>query len=233
MTDHPRHVLVVGDGGAADRERLDASWPGWSEGIGFVVVADGGLRLAEALGFTVDRWVGDGDSVDPTRLASLQAAGVPCRLEPADKDQSDTELALLDALDEGATEITLLGVLGGPRFDHAIANVGLLAHQALEGRTARLLADDARVSLIRAPEPDGGPVDRSLPGTVGDLVSLLPLGDDVQGVTTRGLQFPLRDEALPAGPARGLSNVRVVPNAGVAVRSGLLLVVEVPATLAT
>jgi len=231
MTERRLHALVIGDGGDCHRDTLDATWPGWADGVEVVVVADGGLRLADSLGLAVDRWVGDGDSVDRQRLAALQADGVPARLVPADKDQSDTELALVEALEVGATEVTLVGVLGGLRVDHAIANIGLLAHPGLVGRSARLLADDARVSLVRAPAEDGRPIERSLPGAVGDIVSLLPFGQDVEGVTTRGLRFPLRDEPLPSGPARGLSNVRDAAGAGVTVRRGLLLVVEVPATL--
>ena len=41
-----------------------------------------------------------------------------------------------------------------------------------------------------------------IPGRTGDLVSLLPFGDGVEGVTTSGLRYPLLDEPLPAGPAR-------------------------------
>jgi thiamine pyrophosphokinase len=57
-------------------------------------------------------------------------------------------------------------------------------------------------------------------------VSLLPLGGAVQGVTTHGFRFPLRDEPLHPGPARGLSNVRTAHDAAVTVGSGTLLVVE-------
>jgi len=63
------------------------------------------------------------------------------------------------------------------------------------------------------------------------LVSLLPFGAGVHGVTTEGLAYPLADEPLPPGPARGLSNVRAVPDAAVSVRAGRLLVIETPATL--
>ncbi|MGZ8501612.1 MAG: thiamine diphosphokinase, partial [Candidatus Limnocylindrales bacterium] len=71
-----------------------------------------------------------------------------------------------------------------------------------------------------------------LAGRVGDLVSLIPLGPGVDGVTTAGLAWPLDDEPLPLGPARGLSNVRVAPVARVSVRTGIVVVIETvgPAT---
>ena len=176
-------------------------------------------------------WVGDGDSVDPAELERLAADGADIRRVAEAKDESDTELALLAALERGADEIVILGALGGARIDHALANVGLLAHPALAGRRAILLDAGARVSFLRAPAPDGSPIERALPGRVGDLVSLLPLGDGVVGVTTSGLVYPLADEPLPAGPARGLSNIRQKSDAAVTVRRGMLLIVESPATL--
>jgi thiamine pyrophosphokinase len=69
----------------------------------------------------------------------------------------------------------------------------------------------------------------SLPGRIGDLVSLIPFGD-VGGVATTGLRYPLDDEPLPFGRARGLSNVRSEGLATVRIRAGRLLVVEAPAT---
>jgi len=47
--------------------------------------------------------------------------------------------------------------------------------------------------------------------------------------TTDGLRYPLRDESLELGPARGLSNVRLGASATISVRKGRLLVVESPA----
>ncbi len=144
----------------------------------------------------------------------------------ADKDESDTELAVLEAVRRGATRITVLGALGGPRVDHALANVWLLAHPGLAGVDVILLDARSRSVLISAPGPADAPVRRLLPGQPGAVVSLLPLGGDVSGVTTVGLRYPLRDEPLITGPARGLSNVRVAQDAAVTVRRGRLLVVE-------
>jgi thiamine pyrophosphokinase len=224
-------AIVLADGDAPDRAALDRAWPGWDEVAEVVVAADGGARHAGRLGLTILTWVGDGDSIDPDDLALLAERGVSIQRVPAAKDESDTELAVLEALAHTPDEILILGALGGLRIDHTIANIGLLAMPQLGDLPTTLLDERARIRLIRAPGPGGAEVRFPLPGKAGDRVSLLPYGDGVAGVTTHGLAYPLADEPLPPGPARGLSNVRVSEDAAVVVRSGRLLVIETPATL--
>jgi thiamine pyrophosphokinase len=218
------HALILADGAPAERAALDRAWPGWADGIDLVIAADGGARHATGLGRTIDLWVGDGDSLGASGLEALRAAGVPIELAPVDKDESDTELAIVAAVGAGASRLTVLGALGGERVDHGLANVWLLAHEALAGREACLLDERARIRLLTSGRHDLG-------GRIGDLVSLFPFGGDAEGLTTTGLRYPLADEPLRSGPARGLSNVRVRPDAGVSVRIGRVLVVEIAANL--
>jgi thiamine pyrophosphokinase len=220
------HALVVADGDVAEAGALDSAWPGWSDGVSLVVAADGGLRNAHRLGLAPDILVGDLDSLDPGAVAAAERAGTPVLRSPVDKDETDTELALLEAIRRGATRITVLGALGGSRVDHELANVWLLAHPGLEGATVLLLDARSRVSLARAPGPTGQPVVVDLPGPVGSLVSLFPVGGDADGITTRGLRYPLHGESLRTGPARGQSNVRTASDAGLTLARGRLLVVE-------
>ena len=225
------NALILADGEAPDRAALDHAWPDWSAGIGLVIAADGGARHARALAVEIDVWVGDGDSLDADGMAALEAAGVPMLRAARHKDESDTEIAVREAIARGAAGVVIVGGLGGRRFDHSLANIGLLTMPELSDRPAMLLDAGTRITLIRAPGPDGVRVRRSLAGRIGDLVSLLPYGADVAGITTEGLEYPLADEVLATGPARGLSNVRVAADAAVTVGSGLLLVVESPATI--
>ena len=232
MATGPGHALILADGDPPDAAALDRAWPGWSDGIDLIVAADGGAAYAASLGLgPIDLWVGDGDSLSPAALEALRLAGVPVELAAADKDESDTELAVMAAIDRGATRLTILGAFGGPRLDHALANVLLLGHRRLVDRTAVLLSSTVRLRLIRAPGPDGGLASLTLSGRPGDLVSLLPFAGPAGGVTTSGLQYPLRDETLEVGPARGLSNIRLETTAMVSLKVGSLLVVETPATL--
>ena len=224
-------ALILADGDVPARARLETAWPGWDDGVDLVIAADGGARHAEPLGVTLDLWVGDGDSLGDDGIAALAAAGVPIERSPVDKDETDLELAVDAALTRGAQGLVIVGALGGERVDHALANVALLARADLAGRSAVLLDERARLSLMRAPDQAGAPVTIVVAGEPGTTVSLLPVGGDVAGVTTDGLLYPLDDEPLLLGSARGVSNVVARPGASVTVRRGLLLVIGSPATL--
>jgi len=208
---------------------LDRAWPGWNVGLDLVVAADGGARHADALGLRIDVWVGDGDSVEPAQLSAIHAMGAEVRRVPVEKDQTDTELAVVRAIDAGVKRLVILGALGGRRLDHELANVGLLWSARLSGVAAVLYDERAtRLSLLTAPDPAGLPVDRPLAGRVGDLVTLLPMGAAARRVTTTNLRYPLAGEDLEAGRTRGVSNVRTAAVARVGLESGRLLVIETP-----
>jgi thiamine pyrophosphokinase len=224
MTAAAAHALILADGTVEPAADLERAWPGWSDGVDLVIAADGGARHAASLRRRIDLWVGDGDSIAPPELDRLAAAGVRIERSPTDKDETDAELAVLAAIRAGPTRITVLGALGGERLDHELGNVWLLAHPGLQGRDVRLLGAATRIRLA-------GPGRIDLGGRAGDLVSLLPFGGDVLGITTEGLRYPLRDEPLRIGPSRGLSNVRTSAEAGLTIREGRLLVVETPARL--
>src|SRR5688572_5729399 len=132
------HALILADGEAPVRAALDRVWPGWDAAIGLVVAADGGALHAATLGVPIDAWVGDGDSLDDAGLTALRTSGVPMRMASRDKDESDTELAVREALARGADGIVIVGGLGGDRIDHALANIGLLAMTDLAERPASL-----------------------------------------------------------------------------------------------
>jgi len=222
-------AIVLADGAIADRATMDAAWPGWDEGVTLVVAADGGASHALPLGLAIDRWIGDGDSIDAGDLAALAAAGVRVERVPAEKDASDTQLALETAFDAGVRGVIVIGGFGGKRLDHGLANLGLLEHPAVAaGRLVLFDEQAARITLLAAVD---GPAATELRGRIGNLVSLLPIGTSADGVTTDGLQYPLRDEPLLLGTTRGLSNVRIESVATVSLQSGRLLVIETPVTV--
>jgi len=182
-----------------------------------IICVDGGAKNALDLGLKPQVVVGDMDSMDPRLRKELQEAGCRFVEHPSRKDATDSELAVRYALSQEATEILILGALGG-RIDHTLANVMLLALSELEGVKVALIEADQEILLIRD--------EAVIEGKPGDTVSLLPLTGDVTGIHTRGLEYPLSDGTLRFGAARGVSNVLTEPRAIVRVGDGLLLAVH-------
>ena len=112
-------------------------------------------------------------------MEDLSKRGSEIRRAAVEKDETDTELAVQVAIDEGATRITLAGALGGARFDHAMANVLLLA--GFEDVPITLVDGPSICWIVR------GPGSSAIDGQVGDLVSLLPLTGDAQRHTYKGV----------------------------------------------
>jgi thiamine pyrophosphokinase len=109
--------------------------------------------------------------------------------------------------------------LGG-RLDQTIANLLLLTLPDLREIDVRIVEGPQIAFLIHAGD-DGALIE----GQPGDTVSLIPLKGDAVGVTTEGLEWPLHDDVLHFGPARGVSNVLEARQARVRLRQGSLLCV--------
>ena len=136
---------------------------------------------------------------------------------PAAKDATDLELALDAAIALEPSRILVIGSAGG-RLDHLLGSILLLGDPRYASATVDAYLDDNRVWVIRG--------ERTLTGTPGEIVSLIPVHGPAEGVTTGGLDYPLRDETLPAGTSRGVSNVFAGTEAVVSVARGCLIAVH-------
>ena len=183
-----------------------------------IIAADGGGNHVARLGNRPDVLIGDMDSISEELLAGFEAAGTEVVRYAAEKDETDLELALLYADRHYPDDaIYVLGVLGG-RLDQTLANVLLLAHPQLLGRPIRLVEPFQQAWIVN---------DRvAIDGEIGDTVSLIPLGGTVIIETTAGLKWPLDNERLVFGPARGVSNVIVATPAAVKIKAGQVLCIH-------
>jgi thiamine pyrophosphokinase len=208
-------VVAGGEAHARDLDEVDAA--------DLVVAADGGASWLATMGRRPDVLVGDLDSIDAPLAERLAQAGTVVERHPVDKAATDAELALDRAVAAGADRIVLLGVLGGDRLDHELANLLLLADARWTAsvRDLRIARGGTLVRVLR------GAASLELEANVGDMVSLLPLGGDAGGVRTHGLRFALDGEPLDFGRSRGISNVVMDLPASVSIEHGVLLVFEI------
>ena len=189
-------------------------------GKDLIIAADGGMHHCLSLGLTPDVVIGDLDSLTADDIKGLQIASVEIIRYPAKKDQTDLELALKLAIDRGADEIVVFGAMGG-RWDMSIANILLPAEQNLSNATIRIIDGRHEIMLLRSGK------EITFHGEKGDILSLIPLSRDAQGITTIGLEYPLKDNLLRLGSSRGISNVFVEEIATVHLKQGLLLCVHI------
>ncbi len=179
-----------------------------------LLAADGGTRHVLALGLTPHVVIGDLDSLAPRDRQRLERAGARLLPHPADKDETDLELALAYALERDVHAILIVAALGG-RLDQTLANLFLLTDPALRGVDVRL--DDGVEEAFFVREQ------ALVRGRAGDVVSLLPWGGPAEGVVTEGLRWALHGETLYPHKTRGVSNEMMGAEAHLRLRAGLLL----------
>ena len=174
-------------------------------GVDLVVAADGGARHAPTLGLCVDLWVGDFDSSQGLEAGLItDLANVPREGHPVDKNQVDTELALLAARSRGATEALVIGAFGG-RFDHALTVATVALRNTLAGFRIDLESgSEAGWSLVPGR-------DLTLALEPGTTFSVIALGSVAAGLTVTGAKWPLERTDLPFGFGWGVSNVALGP----------------------
>jgi thiamine pyrophosphokinase len=180
-----------------------------------VIAADSGLLHAAALGLSPSVVVGDYDSLGH---APKVDAGVEVITVPAEKDETDTQLAVQVALARGADEIHILGGLSG-RLDHTLSNLSIL--EELANQKVRAMIEDGqnRVRLLRNDST-------ILPRSTYSYVSLLALDPLVRGVEIDGVKYPLKGAKLTRSLGYAVSNEITGNCCFIAVRRGALWIVE-------
>ena len=176
------------------------------------IAADAGLLLCQKQGLHPDLIMGDFDSM------TLEGTPEGCIRVPVEKDDTDTMLAIREGLKQGCREFYLYGGTGGTRLDHTLANLQGLAFLCRHGARGYLYDRDFVYTVI---ENDTLTLSRQVDW---GLVSLFSMDSQVEHVTLKGLQYPLKDGTLTSGFPLGVSNHFMADTAQITAGNGLLLV---------
>lgn len=209
-------ALVFANGDINDGEMVQRVLSHVKEPL--VVAADGGARVSLYFNYLPHIVIGDLDSLSVEEVESLKSRGVMIEKYPAEKDETDLELALKYAASQANNWICIVGGLGD-RLDQTLANIYLMALPELQDREVIMVAGKQEMRLLRAGR-------HVLYGQKGDTISLIPLGGAVSGVCTDKLYYPLDNETLYFGPARGISNIMQSDTAHVSLQEGTLLLIH-------
>ena len=176
----------------------------------FIIAADGGLRHTENLGLVPNIVIGDMDSMEGQRVPEGAI------LFPAQKDDTDTMLAIKQGLTMGYRSFVIYGGLGG-RLDHTVANIQSLSYLLREGAQGILMDENHKVFLLR-----NGKISLDEPY---HYISVFAYGGECRGVTLQGVQYPLDGVTLTPDFPLGVSNQQKGEEAVIQVEDGTLLLI--------
>lgn len=184
----------------------------------YIIAADGACRYLCDFGIKADCVVGDFDSFEFDRLSSaLRPGGRLIRSIP-EKDYTDGQMALKEALDMNPGDIVILGALGG-RTDHEQENLRLLC-AANENCSISILTRNERIFIINS--------EKTLYAAPGTTISLLPYTDTAEVALAEGFRYPMDGLMLSRCDAlslSGLSNIMLNGRAYIRLKRGLLLAI--------
>jgi thiamine pyrophosphokinase len=180
-----------------------------------VIAADSGALTAVSLDIIPDFVIGDLDSIDDKTVVFLKRKGTKFEKHPKEKDVTDTELAVAFAIKNGATTITILGGVAGDRIDHVLANVFLTQQYSMPIK----YVDGASFMWFAKGHEE------KITGNPGDILSLIPL-TGIEGISTNGLKYVLKNGRLAVGKSRSVSNVFTRKEVTIRFEKGRLLIVH-------
>lgn len=183
----------------------------------YTICVDGGSHMAYHYNTIPDIIVGDLDSINQSVYQFYVEKKVPFKKFPAEKDQTDTHIAIDYALKNGATNLTLIGCTG-TRLDHTLANISLLTYIHKQNQSARIIDDHNEITLMEN--------SLDIKGNPGDIVSLLPLTEHVDSITLTGFKYSLENGFMTWGNPYGVSNELIQETGTIRAKNGLLLVIK-------
>ncbi len=180
-----------------------------------ILAADAGYRNALLLGVKPSLLLGDFDSLGEDHLPD----DVELLRVPAEKDVTDTQLAVQVALERGADRITLVGGLSG-RLDHTLSNLALL--ELLWEKKCRALITDGK-NRVRFLKNDSTLILRD---PAFRYLGLIAAEEKVSGVTLEGCKYPLTNAKLKRDHQYAVSNEITGNCAFLSVRRGGIWIIE-------
>jgi len=191
-----------------------------------IVAADSGLHAAENAGIRPDWIIGDMDSLDAVLLEKYPEK-IIIRF-PADKDFTDTELAL-DLLREKGCDAVWIAGGGGGRLDHLLAVRSLFERNDFPSRWVTSAEDiyclekcvpekkdDEKINCVNSE------INFSLP--LNSMVSVFPLGAGEWSAASRGLKWPL-DNVIWNRGLFGISNRNLSETFSIRIINGRFMII--------
>lgn len=182
----------------------------------YLICADSGANCLYKYGLYPDIILGDLDSIDKSALHHFEINKTDIIRFKREKDFTDTYAAVKKAVELGCNEIVLLGCTGS-RIDHILGNIGILL-ECLKLKVCAVMKDEHNtISIINN--------STNIQGKKGDIFSLIPYGENIEGLNIIGAKYPLENYLLEVGSGLGVSNEFLEEEVKITFTKGTLMVI--------
>ncbi|MDY0396330.1 thiamine diphosphokinase [Virgibacillus halophilus] len=181
--------------------------------------ADRGAFVLLEKGLDVDYAVGDFDSMDNAEKKAVKENAGIFKIYPSEKDETDLELAILEAMELRPDTVLLFGATGG-RMDHTLVNIQILARFAENGIAAKLI-DRTNTIELALPGSHTLTNDPEYP-----YISFIPMTPTVTGLTLQHFYYPLENETISFGSTLCVSNKLIANSGTFSIDEGIVLVIK-------
>ncbi len=177
------------------------------------IAADSGYQNALALGEKPSLLLGDFDSYKGEKPEDVEILKVP-----AEKDFTDTQMAVREAIERGADDIVIIGGLSG-RLDHTLSNLCILDELAKMRVHAVMTDGQNRVRYINS-------TSTLIPRSHYKYVSIIAISEKLKGVDIEGCRYPLKNHTILRSNQFAVSNEILGNCALISVRRGECYIIE-------
>lgn len=209
-------TLIV-SGGNIDKKWFNQIYP--MNEFNYIIASDKGLEILDEYDILPNYIIGDFDSIDKKILDKyINNKNIEIRKLNPEKDYTDTHMAIKLAIELKSTDITIIGAIG-TRIDHVIANVHVLKEALDKGIRCKIIDNKNEIQLI-----DKKTIIEK--NEKYKYISLIPLTNEVKGVTLKGFKYPLKEYTLHIGYSIGISNEQIEKVAVIDIKEGILILIK-------
>lgn len=160
------------------------------------IAADAGADFLKSISAVPDILLGDMDSIEEDTLRFCEINGSKIIRFPAEKDEIDTELAMIEARKIGSDVIFIAGAFG-TRPDQTLGVFRLI--ESFRGSV--IFNEDVYAFVADHP--------LKLESIVGERWSIIPVEKDARGVSLKGFKYELNSKKMNYFKPYGISNESV------------------------